>query len=234
MLRVYLPPLLSRTQYSQFSFLENYVHASRAEIRKIILRFKQAVPSRGIISRYHACITRSQMEDMKLHGGLPSEHTSVQRIFHTIVLRLRVPVNLYVVSDPKVLRVSEYIRVFLSILYYSRNGGTATFLANFAAGKSDSCATHFRSSHWQFDEPADRGRNETLNGMQCRTWRIDNATGYSYIDLAIATSGNISWIRYSANYARSIDYSGGCRGTGDSERHGFWERDHSRPNLEFF
>lgn len=180
MLRVYLPPWLSRAQHSQFSFLENYVHASRAEIRKIILRFKRAVPSCGIISRYHACVTRSQMGDMKLHGGLPSEYTSVQRIFRAIVLRLRVRVNLYAVSDPKRLRDSEYIRVFLSILHYSRNREIATFLANFAAGKSASCATYFRSSHWQFDEPASRGRhqNETPNGAQCRTRRIDNATGY--------------------------------------------------------
>jgi len=35
------------------------------------------------------------MEDMKLHGGLPNEYTSVQRNFRAIVLRLRVPRNLY-------------------------------------------------------------------------------------------------------------------------------------------
>lgn len=122
--RVYLPPLLPRTKrkHSQFSFAENYVHASRAEIREIIQRFKRAVPSCGIISRYHAYVTRSQMEDMKLHGGLPSEYTSVQRIFRAIVLRLRVPVEFIRGEWPEAAApIPRHIRVFPSILYYSRN-----------------------------------------------------------------------------------------------------------------
>lgn len=121
---------------------------ARGEIREIIPRFKRAVPSCGIISRYHACVTRSQMEDMKLHGGgLPGEYTSVQRIFRAVVLRLRVLVNLYAVSDP--VQAAPIPRTLVSSRRFVIIHGTAkssTFLVNFAAGKSDSCATHFRSS----------------------------------------------------------------------------------------
>jgi len=116
--RVYLPSLLHEAQTLVIFFCTRLcTRLSCAEIRKIILRFKTAVPSCGIISRYHACVTRSQMEDMKLHGGLPSEYTSVQRNFRAIVLRLRVPKNLYGEWPETAARFR--VHSCLPILYYS-------------------------------------------------------------------------------------------------------------------
>ena len=159
---------------------------------------------------------------MKLHGGLSGEYTSVQRIFRAIVLRLRVPLNLYVVSDPKRLREnpSKFVSSCRSFII-RKTEETATFLANFATGKSDSCATHFRNND---NLTSWRGVTGMKHLTECNARHNESITPPA----RVSRYRRLSQRKISANakcrrdYVRTnIDYFDGCRGTNDPEIDGF-------------